>query len=420
MYLKYINIKDFRGIERLEIPFEKGINLLIGNNGAGKTTILEAVAVGLGGMFAKVPKVSANGFVREDYRAEKYQITDASTQLLYHFPAIEMLFDINGKEENCIRKSEERSDSSGAKTNTSGSAIKHLGDATNRNGGNLPLLSYMGVSRVASAKRSDYGKKIRNELNDRRCGYIGCLNTVPDKNSIIDWVMKMSYTSKLRERTVQELEFFQTTVSKLMQEINEMDDAPTVYYSALFGELVYESDGEELPIRFLSAGYQSVLWMAMDFAFRLALLNPTMSAPEEAEGIVLIDEIDMHLHPKWQWNVLNAFGRTFPNVQFIIATHAPIVISSCKDAHLICIDDNHEVSYPASAYAYSIDDVVAYTQGSTGIPENLRKLYDAFDRAFGLREWERVRAIYTSMLEAYGEDNTLVKKCRTKMKLMRR
>ena len=68
-----------------------------------------------------------------------------------------------------------------------------------------------------------------------------------------------------------------------------------------------------MPISFLSAGYQSILWMVMDIAYRGALLNPDASeGPSQIEGIVLIDELDMHLHPSWQWNVITALEETFP------------------------------------------------------------------------------------------------------------
>ena len=73
------------------------------------------------------------------------------------------------------------------------------------------------------------------------------------------------------------------------------------------------------------------------------MLNPELESREQITGIVLIDEIDLHLHPKWQWNVIDALQKTFSGVQFIIATHSPIVISASKQANLILLDDSQDI-----------------------------------------------------------------------------
>ena len=135
-----------------------------------------------------------------------------------------------------------------------------------------------------------------------------------------------------QENTIPEYEAFKATVSSIMKKMSDLEIAPKISYSRVFEDIVYsERDKEEIPIQYLSAGYQSLLWMSVDLAYRLALLHPGQLDFSLATGVVLIDELDMHLHPKWQWNVLGALEETFPNIQFIIATHSPIIISSCKN-----------------------------------------------------------------------------------------
>ena len=124
-----------------------------------------------------------------------------------------------------------------------------------------------------------------------------------------------------------------------------------------------------MPISLLSAGYQSLLCMTMNLAYRMALLNPEAGTNmTHIPGIVLIDELDMHLHPKWQWNVIKALEETFPNIQFIVATHSPIIISSCKNENLILIKGNQEIKYLPNAYGYSVEDVLELRQESTAKP----------------------------------------------------
>ena len=190
-------------------------------------------------------------------------------------------------------------------------------------------------------------------------------NSIIDKTSILEWIKKMSYESILHSKTMPEYLLFQNIVANVMKEINELTEKPEIVYSADFMDIAYVENGTLQPIGILSAGYQSLLWMVMDLAFRLALLNPEMKDPNEATGIVIIDEIDMHLHPRWQWNVVNAFRKTFPGVQLIIATHAPIIIASCKQANLILLRELGEVRYLEDAYAYSINDVLEYRQNSS-------------------------------------------------------
>lgn len=89
-----------------------------------------------------------------------------------------------------------------------------------------------------------------------------------------------------------------------------------------------EEDGSrhELRIEQLSEGYKIIIAMVADLAARMAEANPTIPNPLGATGIVLIDEVDLHLHPKWQRTILKDLNRVFPHVQFIVSTHSPIIV----------------------------------------------------------------------------------------------
>ena len=94
----------------------------------------------------------------------------------------------------------------------------------------------------------------------------------------------------------------------------------------------------QLRIEQLSDGYRTTLAMVMDIASRMAEANPDMPDPLQTEGVVLIDEVDLHLHPGWQQTILLDLMRTFPNIQFIVSTHSPQVVSSVKPECLRVID----------------------------------------------------------------------------------
>ncbi|HMY01299.1 MAG TPA: AAA family ATPase, partial [Agitococcus sp.] len=94
----------------------------------------------------------------------------------------------------------------------------------------------------------------------------------------------------------------------------------------------------QLRIEQLSDGYRTTLAIVMDIASRMAEANPDMPDPLQTEGVVLIDEVDLHLHPGWQQTILLDLMRTFPNIQFIVSTHSPQVVSSVKPECLRVID----------------------------------------------------------------------------------
>jgi predicted ATP-binding protein involved in virulence len=123
----------------------------------------------------------------------------------------------------------------------------------------------------------------------------------------------------------------------------------------------------------------------------------------------------MHLHPKWQWNIIDALRSTFPNVQFIIATHSPIIISSCKKGNLILIDDNQEVTYLKNAYGYSVNDVLELCQGSTDILNSIKSMKNLFDIAIDNNDLDRASAILKNMSDEFGNDNTEVLKAKTEL-----
>ena len=129
-----------------------------------------------------------------------------------------------------------------------------------------------------------------------------------------------------KEQKISEYEAVKKAVSDFMQ-CMEIQDGIEVFYDKQQEGLLYQKGDLILSVTSLSAGYQSLVWMVMEIAYRMAVLNPFMKeAVAQTHGVVLIDEIDIHLHHRWQWNIINALRTVFPNVQFIAATHSPISI----------------------------------------------------------------------------------------------
>lgn len=409
MYLEKVHIKNYKGIEEIDIDLKPGINLLIGDNGAGKTSVLEGVAVALSGLFVNVAGVSTKNFIKEDVRMIIDPIGDASTSVTYCEPISAgcNLKICTGEEYKWNRIKEELS-STHTKINDK-AVCAWMKKLTNQTNSILPLVSFQSAARAWKVRRGDFGTELQKKLDDRRCGYIGCLDSSMDVKSIQQWCMKQEVIA-VNKGKVREYETFKNIISIFMKEINELDESPEVYYSPQFGELAYKDSKEDMAISKLSAGYQSLLWMIMDLAYRVCLLNPELSDRSQIKGIVLIDEIDMHLHPKWQWNIIKALSTTFENVQFVIATHSPIVISSAKEANLILLDEEQGVTYLPECYGYAVEDVLCYRQESVSRPKNVKVLIDQINESVDDENFNNAEKALTQLKSILGEENSEFKK----------
>ena len=146
--------------------------------------------------------------------------------------------------------------------------------------------------------------------------------------------------------------------------------------------LLVDKDGEALDLSQLSDGERSFLAMICDLGRRLALANPLLDNPLHGAGVVLIDELELHLHPKWQREVPEKLRRTFPNIQFIATTHSPFVIQALRPGELIDLDPKESGEYADR----SIEDIAESVMG-VKLPqksERYLKMMDAAKEYFSL------------------------------------
>lgn len=419
MYIQKIKIKNFKAIEDISIDFKPGVNLLVGDNGVGKTSILEAVTVALHGIMTGIAGVPVRNIRQEDIRFSIGKLGGASAGITYFNPT-EVSCDLEFKGKHYHWTRSRKDETPKLNTKIEGKEIcQDFKEMTNNPKEILPLISFESEARVWQNRRGDFGKELKKKLNDRRCGYIGCLDYSLDVKGIQAWCLKMEMEAFQQETKMPEYEAFKEIIAIFMKKIGDLEKKPVLRYSRQLDEMVYREE-EEMPISNLSAGYQSLLWMIMNLAYRLALLNPGQAETlRETEGIVLIDEIDMHLHPKWQWNVVNALEEALPNVQFIMATHSPIVISACRNARLILIDQNQEVSYLPDAYGYSMKDVLELRQGSVEKPKEIQLLLERFEKATNRDDIAEAEKIIEEMKAKMGKEHSDVKNAEEELKMIR-
>lgn len=443
MYIEYASINNFRCLENFEIFFKPGMNLIVGGNGAGKTSLMEALACGIAGMVYHLDSPNAFSVSVRDIRSSYKQIGAAAFQKEYQLPvSVDMSAVLGDKTYswNRSRSSELPRTATGMKTIPNPvwdyetydddddepeeavtveeqpqvkNSIRDWSKAISRDPSAIwPLVAYRrAVGFTVPDKEAKYSVK----QIERKSGYRNAL-----KGQIADvysWMLQMEMKSAAGQEP-KEYRLFKKTIAEAMTMMNKDEiETPVISFDMPSMTFIYSDSRKTLALENQSAGYYWILWLLIDLTIRGLILNPEIESISDLEGVVLIDEIDLHLHPKWQWNVLDTLQKIFSGIQFIVTTHAPIVLSSCKDANIIRLDQEHKVDYPGSPYAFSVGDVIEYTQGSYGVLPQLQELYTAFDRAFNSRDMETAREVSQKLSMEYP-DTTEAKKAELKLSFL--
>ena len=402
MIIKKIEIENFKGIEKVEFKFAEKFNLIAGNNGTGKTSALEAIIVALGAFLSGIDGVKSIHFTKDEIRREKELLGDGSTNIRYKTPVtVKCELVLDGTDFEFTRR--KVSVKSSRSTIEPRDICRKANELISNSESILPVVSYQSFSRIANQKRDKWSNPFGDDFS-RSVGYTDCLEDASNTKMLQNWCKKMEEVSWQLDKKIAEYEAVKKAVSKFMSIMLE-DDNIRVYYDKRMDELVYSNSKEDLPIRILSSGFRTLIGMVYDISYRMAILNPNLrkNIVDETPGIVLIDEIDMHLHPKWQWKISEALKESFPKVQFITTTHSPIVLSSCKNDRIIILDNdennNLEIEYEESKKGWQINDVLEKVmETSNRDPETEKQL----DRLSVLAKKKMSRTMEEKELEEYN------------------
>lgn len=337
MFLTNIHIENFKGIQEADFIFSKFMNLIIGNNGTGKTSILESIAVVLGGFLAGIQGVNTIHFSKDEIRCENQLLGTGSNNIIYRTPIkVEANMIIDGEEFHFIRQ--KKSVSSSRSTIEPRDICKKAESMVSDSKSILPIISYQSFSRISNQKKDKWEDPFLGDFS-RVIGYTDCLEEASNTKLLTNWCKRMDHISWQQDKEIVEYEVVKHAVAQFMQVMMEKEDI-RIFYDKRTEELMYACGSEQLPLRLLSSGFRTLLGMVLDIAYRMAVLNPGLleNIVSSTPGVVLIDEIDMHLHPNWQWRVVKALQTTFPKVQFIATTHSPIIMASCKDENMIILN----------------------------------------------------------------------------------
>ena len=415
MMIEKMSIKNFRKFEKLNIELAPQMNVIAGNNVAGKSTILEALAAGMGSFFLGIEAAPSPGIKKTDVRyisKNTGSVTDRQPQ----FPLIiQCEGKVNGEKTTWLRSLNMES---GSTTYGDAGQIKSIASDMQkeiRNGNEdvvLPLISYYGTGRCWVKKKD---KRIANEkeMNSRFGGYVDCLSALSNEKLMIKWFRKMTMIRIQEETEIPELTAVRTAIAECYKSGDLISSDVDVRYSLKSDELeiIYiDKDGnkQKQPFHELSDGYKNTLSLVGDIAYRMAVLNPQLlgEVTKKTPGIVLIDEVDQHLHPLWQKNILRCLMQIFPKVQFVVTTHSPSIISSAINSNLILLDNDGCHYYGKDAYGKDVNSVLYEIMGAGYRPDEIESKLKEFNDCLDRRDFKKAKSILDELTDLLGEKNT--------------
>lgn len=329
MRLDKISITNMRLVgedaRELNIDSAKNVLILLGDNGFGKTTILDAIATTMAPYSAQFPGIA------------DYQLSDLDVHINRHgrrskYLTINAEFSDNGVTMTSVRY--RKGTQNPPKTNyeqlKQAAIAKKEAILAGEADVQLPIFAYYGTGR-GQFQVPERRRGFQQAFERWDC-YKSAINPETDFKRFFGWFDLMEDQERRDREKLWDLGYKSPVleaVRKALDEIVEGYKNPRIETRPLrfiMDRIDEDGSKHELRIEQLSEGYKIVIAMVADLAARMAEANPEMENPLNTSGIVLIDEVDLHLHPKWQREILIQLTKVFPNLQFIVSTHSPVIV----------------------------------------------------------------------------------------------
>ena len=332
MKVKMIKVSDFKGIDNLEIPFNGKSTIIFGINGVGKSTILRAIDLIYANIISRLVS-SKKKLAQLEYDDISVGKTKAHIDVVFEF-------------ENGDLKEYRRSISRAKGRKHSMGQLRELvdlfeeryvekgyddGDGNwieNEDLKNMPVFVNYGVNRSVFDVPLRISKK---EQFTKLSAFDKAIESKIDFRTLFMWFRNqedIENEEKVRRNEIYEDRSLSAVKRAMLAMLDGFED---IHIDRRPLAMKVKKDGRYLNIKQLSDGEKCTIALFGDLARRMALANPQLSNPLEGQGVVLIDELDLHMHTSWQRKVMQVLKETFPNIQFIITTHSPQILGELDD-----------------------------------------------------------------------------------------
>jgi uncharacterized protein (TIGR02646 family) len=372
--IKKLRIKNFKGFKDREITFSDRFNLLLGDNGSGKTAVLDALVLVCGSILIGLDGERNVHRIKDE---DVYQVSNLYDDEIRMEPNYAASVEAEGLVmERPVRWSKTRFDKKGQTLNDD-SELTYITSKFQqpvRQGEHvtLPVIAYYGTGRLWLQTREQDIDPLPPV--SRLYAYEDCLDPRSNERELIRW-MKEQELAKSQGKKTSTYESVKKAVTDCIEEYKE------IWFDFREDSIMVKlKNGQCLPANLFSDGYRNMLAMIADIAYRMSILNPHLGleVAQKTPGIVLIDEIDLHLHPKWQCEVVKYLKQAFPKVQFIATSHSPFIVQSLREpAELIDLSGKIKL---LENLDISIEDIVEEIMG-VYMPQKSKRYKDMMEVA---------------------------------------
>ena len=398
MRIERLRLQNFKCFEDHTLDLHLRFTLLVGDNGAGKTTILDALAVAAGIWLARPPDSmlanSGRNILRNEVRLHVRRGGDRLQFVECKPVAITATGEIAGHQVEWRRQI--RLYGSRTSNVEAATALRIIAThfSRDRAGANLPspVIVYYGAGRVWLPSRSRDPTTLKARRSPRRWeAFYDCFQERIRAVDLRIWFQREAIA--FANRGGHWRPGYDIVKGAIVRCVPEADD---LWYDGDRGEIVLSIAGRPQPFSNLSAGQRMMAALVADVATKAVMQNSHLVSEagandaevppvlQQTPGLVLIDEIDVHLHPKWQRQVVRDLKDTFPKIQFVCTSHSPFVIQSLDAGELRTLDPGGP---QLLEYANrSIEDIAEEIQGVDVPQQSLRaaELAEATERYFSL------------------------------------
>ncbi|HFC8478141.1 TPA: AAA family ATPase [Neisseria subflava] len=399
MKFSTLTLNNFRAFKHIDLSFHPKLTVLAGVNGSGKTTLLDAYAI----MLSRIVSYIEDGKINKN----TIRINDSDIQNGENRAKIslingdELAFSINKSRKGIF--SLEKDDVQHAKkyAETIQQRIEN-----SRTQATVPVFIYYQTQRAVI----DFPKRIRTAHKfDLVETYDNSLNGEINFRLFFEWFREREdLENEIRLR--QNMNYRDGQLNAVREALTKFLPHITDIQIRRIGEqaMIAKENGREISINQLSDGAKILFASIGDLARRLAMANPMGNDPLLGNGIVLIDELELHLHPKWQREIIRKLPKVFPNIQFVVSTHSPQIISEVAAESLYVLNWNKksnqpECTKPVRSLGLNTADVLSEIMDSRIINQEFDDKVEEVYQYIEQEQWEEAERTLEDLEKQYGE-----------------
>ena len=435
MKINRLEIKNFKKFSDYTLDLHPQFTLLIGDNGTGKTSILDALAIAAGVWLVNSPDTTLNNsrrnILRSEIRLESISI-DSITQFIERTPTqIKAIGTINDQPIQWLRQIKENS--SRTSNTESKEALNIISKLFKQvEAGEkiwLPIMAYYGAGRAGLPSNQ---RAITYTSPSRRWdAFYDCFEERISIPRLHTWFQKEAIASVKRQGQMRS--GYKVVKFAILRCIPSAND---LWFDGDRGEIVIAINGQPQPFSNLSAGQKMMVALIADLAIKIVTQNAAF-LPEEIDmenqvlpqvlqqttGLVMIDEIDVHLHPKWQRQVVDDLKTTFPAIQFVCSTHSPIITSEVEAKSIRFLEYEAEnggiiSTIPSESYGLDanrvLDELMGASERNKEVTQNLHKMFQLIDD----EDFDMARQAMIPLITKIGDRDPEITRAQTLIKFL--